>query len=105
MPTERIVINPGLLAALAHYSKPRAPVARMDTVFTFQRQPRAKGPPTYEHWTVDRTCSMAWDLLSRNNLAEPKLRTLVQELERWGMGPMYERAMGEPISQALDAFK
>lgn len=103
--TTKFFINPGLLAALQHFSRVPFDVPHQQTYFVFDH-PRTDTELAHrEHWTVERACGMAHELLSRNDLAELKLRVLVNALDRWGTGQFYERAMGEPISKALDQFK
>lgn len=100
---EKFEVNPGLLAALDFYSHPRPPGKA--ELLSFTHTQLREGRPHVQAWTVGSACGMAWNILSRNDLAELKFKTLVAGMQRHGMDGLYRRLMGEEIDKANDCFK
>ena len=82
-------INPAIVAALEHYATRRydwtAP-----TMFVYTDPTGHQSP-----WTIERTFSVALEVLQNEELAGLKLAVLRRELEALGMGDWLKRTLGE----------
>lgn len=89
---DEIKINPLLINALEHYA--RGFYFDMNKQ-TFLVQERPDG--TREAWPVEKTCALAAEVLSYEEIAYLKLRALQSGMKRMGMEDVYEHIMGEKL--------
>lgn len=89
--TDKIIINPQLIAALEHYAEGR--YNPLQPSLYVHSDEKGRGHP----WPLERTCGVAVEVLGNENLAYLKLKCLKEGLKKFGMEPMYERIMGEKL--------
>ena len=94
--TDRIVINPQLIAAIEHYSTGSYDPLR-PSMFVFKDK---NGHQTA--WPLERACGVAYEVLSREDLCFLKLKVLKKGLKKYGMEKLYAAIMGEPIDASDD---
>jgi len=88
------------LAALDHFSVVRigrSPARYVEPTIFITRNDQG----FEQGWTVERVCSVAYHVLSTEQIHMLKLKTLAEGLKKHGMEGLYERIMHEPISQAV----
>ena len=87
-------INPGLVAALEHYAG--TPYSfKEPTVFVHNDS----GGGWKHHWSLERTCGLAFEILSSEELNLLKLKALQNGLKKAGMERLYEHIMGEKLPE------
>ena len=85
--TDKVKINPALLAALRHYAEGRYDFAA-PTLFVYRDATGYQAP-----WTLERTCDVAFEVLANDELNLLKFKALKAGLKEHGMESLYERIM------------
>lgn len=89
-PKPKMQINPGLLAALEHFSDWGSMPS--DTFFTYTD---ANGHQTA--WSSFEACRVAAEFLADEELAGLKLRALIEGMRRFGGASLYRHIMGQEL--------
>ena len=89
---EKLQVNPGLLAALDHFSRPPQTVMQSATYFVHTTS-RGRQVP----WSVYDACQFAHKTLADERLNMLKLEVLKRGLKQHGMECLYERIVGEKL--------
>jgi hypothetical protein len=91
-------INPGLLAALEHYSAHRYDPNQPHYFRHTEVLPDGRGHQT--DWSIERTAALAHRILDEEPLMLLKFEKLRRGLELYGMWSLYEKIMGEPMTRS-----
>lgn len=91
-PKSKVVINPGLIAALGHYGRaiPMMSYPAQQTAYLHTDAGNVKSM-----WTVWTTCAAAREILEDEELMRMKFECLKAGVRRWCGDSLYERIMGE----------
>ena len=91
---EKLQINPGLLAALDHFSRPplSLAVASQATYFIHTTSKGRQVP-----WSAEQACGRAYEILADERLNMLKLELLKRGLKKHGMEQLYELIVGEKL--------
>ena len=89
--SNKIRINPALVAALDHYAEGRFSF-KEQTIF---RYTDATGYQT--DWALGRTCGVAVEILANEELAYLELKMLKEGMKKCGMDGLYKHIMGKEL--------
>lgn len=93
--TDKLRVNPALVAAITHYAEGRYNV-KSPSMFVFKDAWGHQSP-----WPLERACGLAAEILADEDLAYLKLKMLKAGLKKAGLEQMYEYIMGEKIDDGL----